>query len=95
MVREVLAVQQLDFTEIWERAALRLAIIENLATVFGEVPLDDACRCQCGWKVWCVVNPNTGCAIIWCDRCGWYADERWLVSGAEDGEAITEANDAE
>lgn len=27
MVREVLAVQQLDFTEIWERAALRLAIL--------------------------------------------------------------------
>ena len=37
MVQELM--QQLDFTEIWEKAALRLAIFENLATVFGEVQL--------------------------------------------------------
>jgi len=84
MVREVM--QQLDFSEVWERAELRLAIIENLATVFGEVPLDDACRCQCRGKVRCVVNPNAGWTIVWCDRCGWYADERWLLSGSGDGE---------
>lgn len=61
---------QLDFSDIWEKAALRLAICENLAAVFGEVELDDACRCQCRGKVRCDVNPTAGWTIVWCDRCG-------------------------
>jgi len=80
MVQEVM--QQLDFSEAWEKAELRLAILDNLATVFGEVQLYDDCRCaHCGGKVRCIVN---GWAIFWCDRCGWYADQKWLLEGYDE-----------
>lgn len=66
----------------WERIELRRIIAENLAELFGEVALSEDCRCPgCGARLRCVARDWV---LIWCDSCGWFADERWLLAGTEE-----------
>ncbi len=75
--------RQLDMTECFDIADIRRTIFHTMAGVFGEIRLDDACRCECGAMIRCVVNPSAGWAIVWCDRCGWFADQRWIFAETE------------